>query len=554
MEESRVKQIEEFIANIDDVSIAIPFSIDKNFNLVGEIKVYIQENDGYLNFGVTIFPEYPLKRYSSESITFSNENLIKYSHVMQNGNICIHTSHSVDVFKKLLIDINSLKRWIYKYYINKEKDNHYEHLIVTPTLYRERHSAFLFTEIDYDFSRGEFGYIEYSVIKEGKYKSKPIDNYLVQSFKNKLGKQVGECKWSDSYRRFSRSGGVFIFIEDAPATHGKFIIENWTDLQKYVPQDFFKFLYDVEKRITTKSKGTTMLPLMIGYRISPTEIHWQTTILEIGAFPINHVKEGKQYIGHFENEKINWCITTNSSCQYFIGRGGLSERIAKSKILIIGLGAIGSMVATTLARGGCTRIDVTDFDIKEPENVCRSEYPFISGFNDKVDELCGQLFTISPFVETNILDADALNIYSKALVQFDICKPQMEKLLGDYDIIFDCTTDNDLLYVLSRLALPCLITMSITNKAKDLVCSTELNSYDWVMHQYENILNNDIDDLYEPTGCWSPTFKASYNDIGVLVQYAIKQINLKYLQDSPLRNFTLSIDTTNQFNIKLKEY
>ena len=38
------------------------------------------------------------------------------------------------------------------------------------------------------------------------------------------------------------------------------------------------------------------------------------------------------------------------------------------KILIIGVGAIGSMVAKTLAKGGCRHIDIVDYDVKEPSS------------------------------------------------------------------------------------------------------------------------------------------------------------------------------------------
>ena len=57
----------------------------------------------------------------------------------------------------------------------------------------------------------------------------------------------------------------------------------------------------------------------------------------------------------------------------------MNEQLTNSKILIIGIGAIGSIVAKTLVRSGCTKVDFIDYDIKEPENVCRSEYSFYTG-------------------------------------------------------------------------------------------------------------------------------------------------------------------------------
>ena len=135
-------------------------------------------------------------------------------------------------------------------------------------------------------------------------------------------------------------------------------------------------------------------------------------------------------------------------------------------------------------------------------------------------------------------------------------KTEIEKHLEDYDIIIDCSADNDLLYVLSQLRInSTLLNLSISNHAKQLVCASEHNRYEFITSQFSgNILKFDVDDLHNPTGCWSPTFKASYNDINVLVQTAIKQINLKFEQEKPLRNFVIETDNTNCFTINIKEF
>ncbi|MBK7872890.1 MAG: ThiF family adenylyltransferase [Saprospiraceae bacterium] len=63
------------------------------------------------------------------------------------------------------------------------------------------------------------------------------------------------------------------------------------------------------------------------------------------------------------------------------------EKLTNKKILIIGVGAVGSMIAKTLTRGGCRFIDFVDHDLKEPENICRSEYIFSNGITNKTEEL-----------------------------------------------------------------------------------------------------------------------------------------------------------------------
>lgn len=551
--DARLNKIQQIISELNGISIETPFSSDSDCNIVGKIKVSIDESDETLIFDFKIYPEYPFKRLDTESIIFFNTDLLEYGHVMGNGSICIHTSHNIDLKKKIEIDINSLKRWIVKYYLNKENDNHYEHIILQPKEFNNIHFSYLFTEVDYSFNKNQFGFFEYSKINDGLYFDKSINNHIVQNFKDPFSRTIAECNWSSHIKEIGNKNiGLYVFLDNSPTTKKKFIISNWKNLENLVTQDFFNFLYKVQKD-NQKIKGNP-IPLLVGYKISELEIHWQVAILEIGKFPIESYKENQIWKGRFIDENIIWSITRNCSYDYFFGRGKLADMFTKSKILIIGIGAIGSIVATTLTRSGCTSIDIVDFDIKEPENVCRSEYSFLTGLCNKVNDLSNELISISPFVEIGILDSAKLHFYSKILQGINANKSKLEAL-ACYDLIIDCSTDNDLLYILNQVDLKRFITLSVTNNAKDLVCSVEPNSYDWVMNQFENVLENDLEDIHNPTGCWSPTFKASYNDINTLVQFAIKHLNLKFSDESQaLRNFVLKTENENGFNIKLNEF
>ena len=552
--DKRLNIIQQIFSELNGISIEIPFSSDSDFNIVGRIKVLIESTNDYLFFDVKVYPEYPLKRMDTESITFSNTDYLEYGHVMGDGSICRHTSHSIDLKKKINIDINSLKRWIWKYYLNKDNDNHYEHLILQPKEFKENHFSFLFTEVDYVFNKDQFGFFEYSQINNGLYYEKVIFNHVIKEFRDFSSKKIAECKWSSSVKRLPHKNiGIYVFLDNPPAKMGKFLINNWADLETLVSTDVFTFLYHVQKN-NLKLKGSA-IPFLIGYKISDKEIHWQVAILEIGKFPIESYKEDRRWKGGFIEEEITWGITKNCSYDYFFGRGKLSEKITKSKILIIGIGAIGSIIATTLARCGCTSIDVVDHDIKEPENVCRSEYSFLTGICNKPNDLANELFSISPFIEVGIINVPMFHVDTKVSQGLINSTNELQTRLLHYDIVIDCTTDNDLLYILSKLEMNRYITLSITNNAKELVCSVEPNSYNWVMNQYENVLENELEDLHNPTGCWSPTFKASYNDINTLVQFAIKHINLKMSDDSKnLRNFVLKTNENDIFSIKLDEF
>lgn len=553
----RVNEINEIIESIPDVKLIKPFE-QNELIIKGCISVFINGLEQPLEFDVSIHPQYPFKSHDTETIKFFNEDLLEYKHIMEDGSICIHTAHSPILSQKLIYDLQSVKAWIKKYYIDKDSDTHYEHLIVPQKLFKGNHFAYFFNETDYIFSKNEYGYVEYSTISNGVFYAEKINNNILQKFYDKNKKELLDVKWNTQLKSLNVSVGLFAFLKKTPSKNQRWVFDSWKDLESLLSQDFLNFLHSIEKG-TPKDKGK-YLPLLVGYNISDTEIHWQAIMLEIGNFPIHGDKINQQWVTRIDGDKsIDWAMTRNCSYKYFFGRGRLNDKITNSKVLIIGIGAIGSMVAKTLVRCGCRRVDLIDYDVKEPENVCRSEYSFASGINNKTNDLANELSLISPFFESikgGYKFSEGFDFFIKSNLSDAKLKSELEQYLNEYDIIIDCSTDNDLLYVLSQLNINALlINISISNHAKQLVCATEHNRYEFITTQFSgNVLDFDIDDLYNPTGCWSPTFKASYNDINTLVQFAIKNINLKFEKERVHRNFVIETDETDCFTIKLKEF
>jgi len=155
--------IDEIKSHISELSFVkkIYFIEQGDFSINAKVEIAFEGLDGSLNFEIEIQPQYPLKSYDSESITFKNKDLIPYNHVMGSGSICVHTLHSTDLKQKLKIDFNFLKNWIVKYLINKDKDLNYEHIIVSESPIKETYSAYIFTDVERKFKKGEFGDVCY---------------------------------------------------------------------------------------------------------------------------------------------------------------------------------------------------------------------------------------------------------------------------------------------------------------------------------------------------------------------------------------------------------
>lgn len=521
----------------------------------GKIKM---AGEGYeLEFHVSVFSMYPFQFFETETIRFSNEDLFEYGHVGSDGAICIHTTHSPDLTVKLIKDVASVREWINKYYLGDKNDNHYEHLRLPSTEDKTKHVLY-FTDTNHIFKTGDSGHFYFSALTHnGAFDQfeKNVDIFLLQHFE--CNKTIFPCRWSNAYKETANlHKGFYIFLEQQPTWAKHFAYETWDEFKQIALKTLLEYLNDLKKNQKKKKSNEIYFPLLVGYNIPDEENtkqvpHWQLINIPYANIPIHGIPDGAgNWTGEFTAEKINWQETRNCSYEYFFGRGKMCEKISNAKILIIGVGAIGSAVAVTLARCGVKELGFIDYDCKEPENVCRSEYFFSTGITSKVAELTEIISTISPFCNINL----AQKLWGVVKLTDTEYLNAFETVLNMYDIIFDCSTDNDVAYILDKIGpTSTLINLSITNHAKELVCAVSPNSYIWMMNIFKQ-LQNDTEDMYNPSGCWSPTFKASYNDINALIQYALKHLNIRLDQNLELRSFYLSTFSQGEFNIKINQF
>ena len=93
---------------------------------------------------------------------------------------------------------------------------------------------------------------------------------------------------------------------------------------------------------------------------------------------------------------------------------GISKKLKKTRVCILGLGGLGSNVAVLLARSGIGYLKLVDFDIVEASNLNRQQYRISHIGIKKTEAMKSIIREINPFVEVDILDikVDRENIYS----------------------------------------------------------------------------------------------------------------------------------------------
>lgn len=89
------------------------------------------------------------------------------------------------------------------------------------------------------------------------------------------------------------------------------------------------------------------------------------------------------------------------------------ERLAQSRVLLAGLGGVGSFTAEALARAGVGQLDIADFDVVAPSNLNRQLCALNSTLGEKkADVIAARIRDINPRCRVEVLDrflaADAM--------------------------------------------------------------------------------------------------------------------------------------------------
>lgn len=484
-----------------------------------------------LKFQVYIPEVYPLG-----DIKFITKDFEGFPHQNFDGSLCLNTSFVNHSFTRLNLEIEKLESYIRDYHELEFEDKHYEY------------SAFdakglvklIFQEDNFFLSRFEkpFGQFKYSILSFYRSDRNKITQLTA------LAQNLGNANyyWSSSYQRKNKYIGAWVFIEKEPVHNKKNRYKNWADLSKNLPADFDEYF----RQFFKSSPNYRLYPnglepyifLAVGYKIPNSngfEVHWDLILIPRYDFS----KKSLQSISKY-NAEIIWENTHNASYDRYFGRGALCKKLANKKTLVIGNGAIGSSLSEILVRSGLRRIDLSDIDIVEPGNICRSTYDFTEVSFSKSEQLKQKLENISPFVEVDIFN------------ELIATSPKSEKYqnildkLNTYELIIDCTANNEIIQMLTDMKLSNLVCyISMSNKAKEMVFVT--NSDNSNMIERRNQMLYSFGTFIEPefregTGCWHPTFEASIFDINQLLNFTVRKINSFFHDNIQPRSFYIFVE------------
>jgi hypothetical protein len=388
----------------------------------------------------------------------------------------------------------------------------------------------------WDGRSGSFGIVRFGELRD-------IDLALaVRSFEDQLGRVVRAWAGRELDDLGERQVNGFWWLWPKPIVLRPWYAPGtWRDLRRIAKTqgiDVDAMLRWLFPRVRG-SKNSNIL--MLGYPMpmhigeDAGEVHWDALILPRlpkaegqprGFRPNARGWWHRDRYGKFGDLiALQYLHSDNWSSERLQARGRLPISVRDRKVALLGVGALGSVLAEMLVRAGVKNIVLIDDDLLEAGNVSRHVATLVDVGELKVTTVARRLRQISPTVRVDEL-SEKLNGDAKAI----------EELLDEHDIIIDCTSSDGALAALATAwwSIPRVFaSFSMGFGGKRLFsfgASGHQFPHDefaravrpWLVHEAN--MWADSDEVFEGAGCWSPLFPARYDDVVLAAATCVKEL------------------------------
>jgi len=357
------------------------------------------------------------------------------------------------------------------------------------------------------------------------------------SFTSMAGNELFRPRWGKCVSGKERLSfqGFWFLLQQPPILPVWHIPNNWKELKAVLTEHGIS-IAECLKPIKRQLKRESVI-FLIGFPITDqignafSQIHWMAIQLPSSAAPKKKKTTKAKYVDHYEknympdNGDVPWLTSDNCHYSRVSVRGRLSEAVVENEILVIGLGAIGSMVVEQLSRAGQSKIALMDQDIFAAGNMVRHTLGLESVAKRKSHAICNRLLSISPHLHVDVIDES-----------FPPKKESSIEAIRKYPVIIDCTADRKVRRELMGFNWAddkLFITIALGFKAQRLYFFSAVEDAfpfevfdDLIRPWIEKEKPEYVDSGFprEGIGCWHPIFPARVDDIWMLTSAAIKQL------------------------------
>ena len=361
--------------------------------------------------------------------------------------------------------------------------------------------------------------------------------WIVKLMATPSGRPIHVPEWGQAVRSAtSTRRAVWIRFKELPVKPPYARLNTWGELRTRLESaEVGRAFRGLLEEIRDEPEPLLLLGFAVPRHVgdAPEQMHWQPIALpplaRNGQFRdgFRDNAEGRYRFdlqqGFARGAPLSWHRAENWAVETLSARGQMTK-LCNLKALVIGVGAVGSLVAEGLARGGCRRIAVCDSDSVEHANLSRHTATLEDVGNNKAIAVADRLNRITAWV-------DAVAIPEAFPPQSD----DFREPCRDADLIIDCTADDTVINALEsfdRKAEARLISLSIGLEARLLYLFAAIPPFPasvfwqsvnpWI--ERNRAASGTEVSRISSLGCWHPTYPARGDAIGLLVNSALHQI------------------------------
>ncbi|MDD2229036.1 MAG: ThiF family adenylyltransferase [Candidatus Cloacimonetes bacterium] len=241
----------------------------------------------------------------------------------------------------------------------------------------------------------------------------------------------------------------------------------------------------------------------------------------------------------FSNQReIAYMHIENWHPDRLLARGRITEKLREMPTIVIGVGALGSVIAEILVREGLLSILLIDNDVLSAGNVVRHTLTLNDIGKNKTEVLKAKLEAINPLV---VVETLAAKLPENLTDLYDV--------INDYRLVVDCTGSDEVLMLLSKpkSSIPkYFASYSLGYRADRLYAYIESgfafsgdsfeDSYR-IWKEIEALEWQSDGETIEGAGCWSPLFPARYDDIVIAGSICVKLLEKLVTYNCQLSQF-----------------
>ncbi|MGI0493063.1 ThiF family adenylyltransferase [Alkalinema pantanalense CENA528] len=376
------------------------------------------------------------------------------------------------------------------------------------------------------------------------------NTFAVTSFKSIRYQELLRPRWGKtiSDKASDDINGIWIRLNRIPVLEPWQVPSTWNELRDVCQGqqiELDKHLMEIFHSIRDGKRHLLLLGFSIPSEIggSVSQMYWQPIelpILSHGQKTAKGFRTNEQ--GYWRRDRIElldgpvplmWAATENWHSDQISTRGRFAKTLTNQSFLVIGGGAVGSIVSELLIRGGVQKIALLDSDRLEIGNLSRHTLEMDSLGKGKAGEIAKHLNQTSPHAKVESINC-----------AFPLVSEEQNRFLQQFEVILDCTGSDSVLTHLEQFAWESkkvFVSISLGMAAKRLFCFVAQGKHfpslafgekiePWLEKERQE--HQDVKLPWAGVGCWHPVFPARADDVYLLASVGVKHLDSIFDADS----------------------